>query len=205
MKSLTRFSNSITKQSSLFFHGAPESPQKVEKTPEEIKKEQYERALKTVHGAFEEYNAESRKEKITALKKLQEKPGEKNSGEIDMLIQMYEKDIPDEYEYFTFIGNASLITPKKGMSWQELIQESNSLNSAKKTVKESSVDTPNIYNFLQTEQNVQKIAQYLELKFGVLRMTDQIGIWFNDKSKQTEIYFQREGQSKHSIPFRDIE
>lgn len=205
MKSLTRFSDLDTNRSFIFFQGSPDLPQKVEKSPEEKKKEQYEKALKTVQEAFEEHNSENRKAKITELKKLQEKPGEKTSGEIDMLIQMYEQDIPDEYEYFTFIENTSLITPKKEMSWKELVQESNTLNSAKKTVQESSIDTPNIYNFLQTGQNVQKVAQYLESKFGLLRMTDRVGIWFNDKSKQTEIYFQREGESKHSIPFRNIE
>lgn len=203
MKSLTRFSNSITKQSYLFFHGSFESPQKVEKTPEEIKKEQYEKALKTVHGAFEEYNNENRKEKITELKKLQENPGEKNSGEIDMLIQMYEKNIPDEYEYSKFIKNASLVTPKKGMSWQEAVQESNALNSAKKTVQESSIDTKNIYNLLQTTANIQKVARHLESQFGSLRITDQVGVWVNTKTEKTEIYFQRDGKP-YSIPFRDI-
>ncbi len=204
MKSLAHFSDLRITPSLFLFHESPEFPQSVEKTPEEIKKEQYERALKTVHVAFEEYNNENRKEKITALKKLQEAPGKKNSKEIALLLEMYERDIPDEYEFFTFIENESLIETKKGMSWKELVQESNTLNSAKKTVQESSIDTPNIYNLLQTEQNVQKVARYLESQFGVLQMTDQVGIWFNTETKQTEIYFQRDGQEKKSIPFRDI-
>jgi len=109
---------------------------------------------------------------------------------------------PSQLPHSLFRENPSFIAPQKADSWFKLIKNSNNINSAKLTVKNSE-EKPDIWNLLQTNENIQKVANYLEKKFGTLRKTDAVGIWFDEKAQKTMIYFKRNGKTT-TIPFQEI-
>ena len=141
---------------------------------------------------------ELEKENAETIKKMRE------NGEPEEAIKELER-----YKYFDptfrerFISGPSMIYPKKNSSWITLIKNSNTINSAKLTAKNSTDEKPDVWNLLQTNKNIQKVANYLNKKFGKLKITDSLGIWFDEKEQKTIIYFERDGKTT-AIPFSEI-
>lgn len=169
------------------------SPEESQESVEITKKNLAEIAEKKTWKNFQQ---EQREILAEAIKYEKENPN-------DPFARANTLDIGGESGYMLFLKEPSFIKPQKGWSWEKLIRNSNDINSAKKTTDESTIDVPDIWNFLQNKQNIQKVSQYLEGQFGPLKLDDKVAVWFNKKEKKTEIHFQRDGKTT-SIFFKDI-
>ena len=110
-------------------------------------------------------------------------------------------------EFVKYQNTVSLVRPRrKGISWQDIVEDANRINSDKINVRENiETNNPQIWNLLQTAGNINKVARHLETTFGKLSYdNDQIGVWINEKTGKTEIHFKRDGEEEYVIPFRDI-
>ncbi len=203
MKSLAHSSDMFVSKNFLFQNGSPEQhtvlteqekkeqAKRMEKKMEE-KKAQLERATEIFYKDFEQYKNEQLRELNENIS--QDHPGYKNCR----------LTINSEGAFEMFQLNASIAYPRKGQSWQSLVRDSNMINSAKKTFRESREDDPQIFNLLQTDENINKVALHLEEKFGALQPSDGVGIWFDQETQKTEVYFVREGREDYKILFEDI-
>ena len=181
MKNLFSFSDSFNYK----FIFRENSPEINESFP--TKKELYETARISSWENFKKEHKENREKALKEARKNKETP--------DFILNIIESDIPDEIEYLNYQNNTSLISPKNGDSWENIVKESNYINSAKLTAGNNTTFTREnnikIWNLLQTKGNIKKVSNYLEGLYGTLKMDDKVGIWFNEETQKTTIYFQR--------------